>query len=234
MKTSVKKKNFYKVKDLSNSQFELGYIYDNKFKNYNKSFYYYRKAAINGHDEAQCFVGHMYHKGHGVKRNKKKALKWYTKSALQNNALAQFNISEIYLKDKLLKNEDKTIYWLKKSAENGNAEAECNLGKMYEFGNSNIGKDINKALNLYEKSAKKGCRPAQYNLGMIYFEGLIVNKNILISLYWLKKAAHQGDASSKEYIDNIELNYNSYYDKKAEEIAKVYIHNTDINIMNII
>jgi TPR repeat protein len=44
---------------------------------------WYRKAAKQGHDMAQYYLGQFYEMGFGVAKSKVKATRWYRKSAKQ-------------------------------------------------------------------------------------------------------------------------------------------------------
>ncbi|POR97032.1 tetratricopeptide repeat protein, partial [Haemophilus influenzae] len=47
---------------------------------------WYRKAAEQGHADAQLNLGYMYEKGRGVKQDDFEAVKWYRQAAEQGNA----------------------------------------------------------------------------------------------------------------------------------------------------
>ena len=53
---------------------------------------WYRKAAEQGHTEAQFNLGVCYASGRGVTKNEAEAVKWYRKSADQGFANAQYNL----------------------------------------------------------------------------------------------------------------------------------------------
>jgi TPR repeat protein len=56
---------------------------------YTTALVWFRKAAVQGHAEAQSYLGWMYHNGKGVTKNYQEAIKWYRKAAEQGNADAQ-------------------------------------------------------------------------------------------------------------------------------------------------
>ena len=55
-----------------------------------------RKAAAVGDAEAQTKLGERYHKGRGVRKNYKEAVKWYHKAAEQGDAAGQYNLGLMY------------------------------------------------------------------------------------------------------------------------------------------
>ena len=56
-----------------------------KTAQYLEAIKWYRKAAEQGHVEAQYNLGNMYFRGETVKQDRLEAIKWYKKVAEQNN-----------------------------------------------------------------------------------------------------------------------------------------------------
>ena len=57
---------------------------------------WFRKAAEQGHAEAQYNLGVMYEDGRGVPRDYTAAMSWFRKAAEQGEAKAQFNVGIMY------------------------------------------------------------------------------------------------------------------------------------------
>ena len=57
---------------------------------------WFRKAAEQGHDWAQCLLGLMYRAGKGVNRDNAEAVKWFYKSAEQGHKIAQNQLKQMY------------------------------------------------------------------------------------------------------------------------------------------
>jgi len=55
----------------------------------------FKKAAEQGHVDAQNNLGAMYFTGDGVTRDEKKAIEWFEKAAAQGNEDAQANLDAI-------------------------------------------------------------------------------------------------------------------------------------------
>ena len=53
---------------------------------------WYRKAADQGHHNAQNDIGELYYNGWGVVRNYEEAMKWYQKAADQGHVIAQYSM----------------------------------------------------------------------------------------------------------------------------------------------
>jgi len=56
------------------------------------SLEWYRKAAAQGHADAQFCIGVYYHNGRGVEQSFATALEWWRKAAAQGHAAAQSNV----------------------------------------------------------------------------------------------------------------------------------------------
>ncbi len=57
---------------------------------------WYRKAAENGHSQAQYVMGKSYHSGEGVPKDQVEAFKWWRKAAEQGHATSRFNLGVMY------------------------------------------------------------------------------------------------------------------------------------------
>lgn len=102
---------------LYGSEIELGNVHNPKLKPYD----WYKKAADQGHAEAQNGLGMLFQKGYGgVLQSNELAFQWYEKAAWQGLAVAQYNLGYCYYYGIGVKqNETKAIEWIKKSAEQG-------------------------------------------------------------------------------------------------------------------
>ncbi|MFZ5877056.1 MAG: tetratricopeptide repeat protein [Nitrospirota bacterium] len=64
---------------------------------YAKAFALLKPIADQGHAEAQCIIGNLYHFGWGVERNVREAIRWYTKSSERGYGLASNNLGSIFM-----------------------------------------------------------------------------------------------------------------------------------------
>jgi len=104
-------------------------------QNYVKAFKWYTKSAEQGHSQAQCILGVMYHKGEGVSVKYADARKWFTKAAEQGHSQAQCNLGIMYYKGEGVSVEyAEAKKWFTKAAEQGHPQAQNNLGYMYYNG----------------------------------------------------------------------------------------------------
>lgn len=67
-----------------------------KTKNYLEALKILEPFAAEENAEAQCILGNIYHLGLGVDTNGSEAVKWYSLSSNQGNAIASNNLAGIY------------------------------------------------------------------------------------------------------------------------------------------
>ena len=96
-------------------------------------------------------------------------MKWFRKSAQQNNPDAMEALGEMYLDGKgVAMNKQEAVKWFRKAADlGGDAEAMWYLGQCYEKGEG-VEKSIEKAVSWYKKGAGNGnakCKQALKRLG---------------------------------------------------------------------
>lgn len=109
-------------------------------QSYEKSFYYYSKAAELGSDKAQIFLGVMYHTGWGTQENPKEAIVWYKKAAEQGNAEAQKILGESYYNGwGIPQDYQEARKWYEKAAVQGDLDALLTLSIIYKKG---LGVDV--------------------------------------------------------------------------------------------
>jgi TPR repeat protein len=149
---------------------------------------WYRRAAAQGHGEAQSKLG-LYYFSVG---DYTLALPWLQKSAAQGLAPSECYLGLCYLSG-LGIGEDhaQAITWLRKGADQGFANAQYTLGFCYCSG-LGVTKDHSQAVVWFRKAAEQGFADAQYYLGLSSFSGLGVTKDHSQATLWFRKAAEQG------------------------------------------
>ena len=176
-------------------QYNLGCRYqfgDGIPQDADKAFFWYCKAAVQGHVTAQNKLAECYMNGDGIEYDSEEAVHWYRKAAEQGLADAQCNLGNCcYMGIGVSKDWQQAVYWYRKAAEQDHAKAQNSLGECYRYG---MGVDTNLQLSFYwyRKAAEQGLANAQTNLGECYQEGLGVKKDLQQALYWYRKAAAQG------------------------------------------
>jgi len=148
--------------------------------------------AKKGFAQAQYNLGVMYEKGKGVKKNLKKAKKWFQFAAEQGVVKAQYKLGLMYGKGKgVAKDYSKAIKWWNLAADQGNGKAQINLGWMYEMGKG-VPKDAQKAANWYQLASNQGLAKAQEKLN------LLLNKT---KEHFQENTVSSKEKSSKEIQD---------------------------------
>ena len=144
-------------------------------------------------------LGYAYRLGIGTEENIKQAIKVFTPSAEQGNAMSLGHLSELYLEqDKIEKakplmlkaaeknndmaqynlayniyetGSEESLYWLNKAAENNNLQAIMYLASYYH------NQDIKKAIYYYQKGAELNNSQAMLELSYLYENGEGVEKD---------------------------------------------------------
>ena len=153
-------------------------------------------------------LGYAYRFGIGTEENIKQAIKVFTPSAEQGNAMSLGHLGEIYFeqgkvedsKKFILKSAEKnnskaqlnlsfidddtekSLYWLNRAAENNEISAIMNLAYYYHD------KDIKKAASYYQKAADLDDDQAMVELSYLYENGEGVEKNDEKAVELLDKA----------------------------------------------
>jgi len=185
---------------------------------------FYEIAAKKGYTKAQLVLGSIYLLGkYGISQNTKEAIKWLNKAAEQNDAMAQFALSSIYLDKKLgFFNEDKAIYLLKKSANNNLPEAQYFLGNYY-----NNKKELKKAKYWLEKASKQGHTKAKELLDKldyikdkkngIRYKNIVLNKKFNLSE--IPKPWIQGSKiTPTHYLIGMDYIYKNVYNLGKDDV----------------
>ena len=126
--------NWKKASDLGNKEadFLLGFLYDGVLQNDEKAFFYFKKAALSGHVQAQVNVGARYEVGEGTERNNEKAKIWYSKAAYNQDPVGQFRLASLL--QNIFKKNEESHFWFLKSAELGNPDAHLALATNFILG----------------------------------------------------------------------------------------------------
>ncbi|BCS82540.1 putative Sel1-like repeat-containing protein [Cotonvirus japonicus] len=207
-------------------------------------------AAKTGDSMAQHNLGLMYYEGLCTKKNIKKAIKWITKSANQNNKYALINLAGYYEAGDIIPLDiEKAIKLLELAVNQNLSSARYYLGKIYMHMKP---PDHALAFKYYQEAANQNHCEAQFWIGIYYKTGHSVTKDYQMALHWLTLAANQGLNSAKirlagMYILDtyVERNYdkafellnssiyddgtNNYYDNIAMlELSRMYQTGTGV------
>ena len=157
-----------------------------------------QKAADRGY-AAQFNLALCYKHAEGVKKDLKKAIKYYTLAAGQDHAAAQLHLAICYAHGEGVKKDLKNAFkYCKLAADQGNAAAQCNLGISMNMPRAK--KNLTKAAEYCLLSADQGHAKAQCNLGVCYKNGTGVEKDLKKAAEYYTLAADQGNAKAQIWI----------------------------------
>jgi TPR repeat protein len=95
----------------------------------------FKLAAVDGHAEAQYYLGEIYEGGVGVPIDYRQAFNWYWRAARQEHAGAQARLALLYTNGLgVARSLEDSFYWYLRSAENGYPLAQFEVGLMYARG----------------------------------------------------------------------------------------------------
>ena len=157
----------------------------------------YRQAANYGYVPAYNLIAEIYY----LKKNMKKAWKWYLKAAEANDSIGQYYVGYFYQegihvkKDVLL-----AVKYYEKSANQGLVQAVLAIADCYKLG---IGyeKDVKKSMEYLKLAADKGYAEAQYRMGIYFQNAEDSSKDIIQAAYWYQKANSQGHVRATAKLD---------------------------------
>lgn len=141
------------------AQVKLGSMYfwgQGQSVDYAKAFYWFSKAAEQGHPVAERTLAMLYMSGEGTEQNLSKAFDWFSKAAEQGDADAQARLGLLYILEDadfnkyVPNNPEKALYWLNKSIEQNNSYGKAILAELYYRG-EHIKQDMTKAFELYKQ-----------------------------------------------------------------------------------
>ena len=164
---------------------------------------WFRKAAAQGHADAQYNLGVMYANGKGVPQDFAEAIAWYRKAAVQGHTAAPFNLAVMYTTGEGVPQDfAEAAAWYGKAAAQGDAKAQYNLGVLYYQGRG-VPQDDTEAVAWFRKSVAQNHAPAQFNLGVMYYQGRGVPQDDAEAVAWFRKAAAQGHASAQDTLESL-------------------------------
>ncbi len=125
----------------------------NNFQRARSEFF---QSALQGHPDAQFYLGEIHEGGVGVDINYANAFKWYRSAAQQEHAHAQRRLAYLYSQGLGTdKDESKAFNWYLRSANNGDVLGQLEVGLRYRQGQGTR-KNLLKAYKWLTVSASYG------------------------------------------------------------------------------
>ena len=190
-----------------NSQLLLGYSYlygeNGAGVNYDKSFEYYAKAALQNNPIGLNNLGSLYYSGIGIKRNSLKAAILFEKSANLGNADAAVNLGFILISGNgHTINPKLAMDYFEMAAKANNPIAQYMLGYAHYKGKLRA-KDYKRAAKLFKNAADAGIDGAQFMTAQMYMNGIGVPQNYGNAVKYLKQSVAQGNGQSMMLLGEI-------------------------------
>lgn len=196
------------------AQLALGYAYlygeDGISKDYEKSFHYYSKAALQNDPTGLNNLGSLYYGGIGVKRDVKKAAVLFKKAAELGNINAAVNIGFMHASGKGAKKDIVLgLKYFELALSDDVPAAKFMIGYAHYKG---LHRDLDyaKAAPLLKAAADAGFDEAQTIVADIYINGLGFPQNYNNGVKYLNKAIMQGDAKAMEHLADILIEGKKY------------------------
>jgi TPR repeat protein len=151
-----------------------------------------RRAAAQGHRDAQAHLSWVYHSGVGVPANDAEAIKWERLAAEHGQASAQYYLGSDYELGLcgVPKDASAAAHWYRLAAQQNHPIAQSRLGNLYADGRG-VSRSDNEALAWYRRAAAQNDYVGQLGLGRMYAAGRGVAADAREALQWYDRAAKQ-------------------------------------------
>jgi uncharacterized protein len=116
-------------------------------QNWNKALELFNQAGELGYAEAYTNVGYVYHQGHGVERDKKKAEHYFELAAMLGSVAARYNLG---LNEGKTGNTDRALKHFMIGTKSGQNESLKKIKELYKLGYATK-EDYTKALQSYQE-----------------------------------------------------------------------------------
>lgn len=170
---------------------------------YKEAFSLLQKSADSGNAIASFYLGEIYRKGYGVKKDGNMACYRYLESARRGHQDAYLLTSVChYLGKGMEKNDDEAFKWGKKVMEEidesrlSEYDRERHailMSDLYVKGKGTL-QDFSEAAKWAGKAAELGDSESQAMMAFFLFSGKGVLKDTQAARYWAEKSANQGNA----------------------------------------
>ncbi len=215
---------------------------DGIIPDYPKAIEWFKKAAAKGMVNSQYTIGVIYVRGEWVEPDLIMAKYWLKKAAdqgmdmaigalkrLENMIASSANEEQIDEPEIPTDTMQQYLKVLVDAAENGDVDAQYSLACAYNDGDTATGEDYEKAYWYFHMAAEQGHMEAQCNLGVQYLYGYGLEQDFEQGIYWLKKAAEQGDDIAVGHLERLSEGDFDYYNREFSP-AKDRLQMPDIEV----
>ncbi|KAK4844817.1 hypothetical protein QYF36_024747 [Acer negundo] len=150
--------------------------------------------AQKGNSGAMYKTGLFYYFGlRGLRRDRAKALSWFSKAADKGEAHSMEFLGEIYARGAgVERNYTKALEWLTLAASQQLYSAYNGMGYLHVKGYGVDKKNYTKAKEYFEKAAKHEETGGHYNLGVMHYKGIGVKRDVKEACKYFLVAANAG------------------------------------------
>ena len=171
--------------------YTFGYVADYVPKDPATGFLWLKKAAENGHRDAQANLGISLMNGRGVTADPIEAIKWLRMGAEQGHANAQYNLGLAYRDGKgVTEDSVEGFKWIATAMERNLGPASAELQRMKP-------KLTPQQLAAVTKRAESGDLQAQFHLGLYY---TYTAPDLAEGYRWFRRSAEGGYRESQSYV----------------------------------
>ncbi len=188
---------------------EIAGLTDRLHQRFRSAVRWLRKAAEQGHGEAQLLLGVFLSSGEvfSFLCDPEEAAEWFRKAAEQGLSGAQLALARQYQDGRgVPRDEREAVQWFTKAAEQGDEDAQFALGSIY-FAGEGVKQDHKKAAIWIRKSAEQGVAMAQFQLALFYLNGQGVEKDIEEAVKWVLSAATGGCNTAHDFLEDAEAQF---------------------------
>lgn len=209
------------------AMWELGLCYrwgtGGEFIDIDKALYWFEKAAALGHEKARSVIEQFDSpedkmilensaisgaEGFGTKwYNSKKMVDEYYRLAKEGDVEAQYELGRQLTPGiaygAFKRNAKEAAKYYEMAAKQGMIDAMYNLANLYEDGDIQFDKDLEKAFYWRKKCADEGDEEACYMVGKMYYNGKGTEVDKEKGKEYMMKAAEEGFEKAEDFLDDL-------------------------------
>ena len=169
-------------------------------QNYEEAIKWYRKAAEQGHADAQANLRVLSARGGAPALRSEQIntddvqavrLDYRSTPTEEINFDGRHTISRSFGRHNV-----RTFLHYQRAAQQGDTTAQNNIGVMYANG-IGVDQDHEEAINWFRQAGQQGDTTAQNSIGVMYANGIGVDKDYRQAFHWFNQAAEQGYAEAQ-------------------------------------
>ena len=194
---------------------------------FDKAFYWIKKAAETGNTEAEYMLGKILVKGFAMdfgkdfkKTNATEGVEWLKKAAEKGYLFAAETLGDIYYEGTGVEKDLKcALFWYEKGGKDRNGDSFLKLGEI-SFADG----DYKKAFEYFTKADRLYCKGAMKRLGDCYYRGYGVEQDLDKALEYYITAAKADDMDFYGARSNLALMYATDTPFKNDREAVIWLH----------